>query len=196
MDKKTVDIFGTRDHIVNLIRKYTKIKVFHAALLYWIEQKSNKSYWSETIYFPTEESMASSGFTNWRTYKKTLDELVELKLIEIVEESKNIYSPCIIRPLFFKYKNNNGNAEAGQNGNNPTKPPEHKDIEITAELLQTINTYILEDKIQIDSIDKKVLFEYSEDYLLKSIEINKDFKEELSDAIDEIIKVNPNLFTK
>lgn len=68
----------------------------HPALYFWIIEKWNRLGQVEKIGMPTDEAMTVMGIKNWRTYKKTLEDLIEWGFIKMVQESKNQYTANII----------------------------------------------------------------------------------------------------
>lgn len=68
----------------------------HTALYFFIIEHCNRLGWKEKFGLPTQMSMEAIGIKNWRTYKKTFDDLVHWGFIKVLEQSKNQYSATVI----------------------------------------------------------------------------------------------------
>ena len=72
------------------------INTNHSALYMYIVHKANKLGWPEQFGLPSENSMFASGFKNYKSYKRTLDELIEFGVIELISEAKNQHTATIV----------------------------------------------------------------------------------------------------
>jgi hypothetical protein len=73
-----------------------KIKPNHVDIYFFAIEHCNRLGWKEKFGFPSQMVMEAVGIKNWRTYSKTLSELVEFGFIKMIEISKNQYSSNII----------------------------------------------------------------------------------------------------
>jgi hypothetical protein len=67
------------------------IKAPHSMLYFYILKVANDNYWPDFIGMPTDFTMQKCGFGSYRLYKQTMDDLVQVGLIEIVKQSRNGY---------------------------------------------------------------------------------------------------------
>lgn len=73
-----------------------KIRPNHTALYMFAIEHCNRLGWKEKFGFPTEMAKDAIGVKNYRTYIKTINDLVSWGFIIMVERSKNQYSANII----------------------------------------------------------------------------------------------------
>lgn len=73
-----------------------KISPNHTALYFFIIEHCNRLGWKKKFGLPTQMAMEAIGIKNWRTYKKTFDDLIDFGFIELLEKSKNQYSANIV----------------------------------------------------------------------------------------------------
>ena len=73
-----------------------KIKPNHTALYFFAIEHCNRLGWKEKFGFPTEMVKDAIGIKNYRTYIKTMNDLIEFGFIKMIEKSKNQYSANII----------------------------------------------------------------------------------------------------
>ena len=66
------------------------------ALYMWVIEKWNRMSQKPKFGFPASEAMEAIGVKSYNTYKKSLNDLVELGAITMVQESKNQYTANII----------------------------------------------------------------------------------------------------
>ena len=85
-----------------------KIRPSHCAVYFFAIEHCNRLGWKHKFGFPSQMVMEAVGVKNWRTYSKTLSELVEFGFIEMIETSKNQYSSNIIAIV----KNTKANTKA------------------------------------------------------------------------------------
>lgn len=74
----------------------SKVNTNHSALYMYIIHKANKLGWPDEFGLPSEHSMHASGFNNYKSYKRTLDELIEFGVIELITEAKNQHTATVI----------------------------------------------------------------------------------------------------
>lgn len=196
---KKIDLFTINKWFLNHIRTKPQVKHYHVALFWWITEKANQSYWADSFYFPTEEAMISSGFSNWRTYSKTLLDLEKFKIIEIIEKSKNQFTPCIISPTFYKYVEekqtlNRLETTIEKTQSKPEAKADQLQNSISVETLQLINTYIL-DNNNIQFIPQ-YLIEYFKlknfDFIMDLSNKDLEIKKMILNAIEIIINQKAN----
>lgn len=73
-----------------------KINPNHSAMYFFIIEHCNRLGWKEKFGLPMEMTKEAIGIKNYRTYKKTFDDLIEWNFIKLIEKSKNQFSSCII----------------------------------------------------------------------------------------------------
>lgn len=73
-----------------------KIKPNHTALYFFIIEHCNRLGWKEKFGLPMEMAKEAIGISNYRTYSKTFEDLVEWGFIIVHQKSKNQYSANII----------------------------------------------------------------------------------------------------
>ncbi len=80
----------------------------HSALYFYIINLANKMHWKPVFGLPTEVAKEAIGIRNYKTYKKTLEDLVSFGFVKLVQESKNQYTCNMIALV----KNDKANGEA------------------------------------------------------------------------------------
>ena len=73
-----------------------KISPNHAALYFFCIEHCNRLGWKTKFGLPSEMAKEAIGIKNYRTYQKTLNDLVDFGFIILVQKSKNQYSSNII----------------------------------------------------------------------------------------------------
>jgi hypothetical protein len=73
-----------------------KISPTHIAMYFFIIEHCNRLGWKEKFGLPTIMVKDAIGIRNFRTYTKTLNDLVEWGFIIMIEKSKNQYSSNIV----------------------------------------------------------------------------------------------------
>lgn len=78
-----------------------KISPNHSALYFFAIEHCNRLGWRKKFGFPTEMVKDAIGIKSYKTYIKTLNDLVEWGFIEMIERSKNQYSANIVALVNF-----------------------------------------------------------------------------------------------
>lgn len=73
-----------------------KVNSGHSALYFYLIYLNNSLNWKEKFGLPTYHAMEVLGISNYKTYKKTFDFLVENRFIKVFEISKNQFTSTII----------------------------------------------------------------------------------------------------
>lgn len=73
-----------------------KIKPAHTALYFFTIEHCNRLGWKEKFGLPMEMAKDAIGISNYKTYSKTFDDLVEWGFIHVIQQSKNQYSSTIV----------------------------------------------------------------------------------------------------
>ena len=73
-----------------------KINPNHTAMYFFAIEHCNRLGWKKKFGFPSTMVMEAMGIKSYKTYKKTLDDLVDWGFFVMVEKSKNQYSSNII----------------------------------------------------------------------------------------------------
>lgn len=68
----------------------------HIALYFFIVEHCNRLGWKNKFGLPSSMAKDAIGIKNYRTYTKTLYDLVGWGFIKIIQESKNQYTSCIV----------------------------------------------------------------------------------------------------
>jgi hypothetical protein len=84
----------------------------HGILWIWIVEHNNTLGWKEKFGLPTIYSMGAIGVRNYKTYKKTLDDLVKWGFIQIISKSVNQHTSCVVALV----KNTKTDTEANESG--------------------------------------------------------------------------------
>lgn len=91
----------TRDFWDFAFENPEKIKPNHCALYLFIVEHCNRLGWKEKFGLPTTMTKDAVGIRSYNTYIQTLNDLVDFKLIKLIEKSKNQYSSNIVAILNF-----------------------------------------------------------------------------------------------
>lgn len=91
----------TRDFWDFAFENPEKIKPNHCALYLFIVEHCNRLGWKEKFGLPTTMTKDAVGIRSYNTYIQTLNDLVDFKLIKLIEKSKNQYSSNIVAVLNF-----------------------------------------------------------------------------------------------
>lgn len=118
-----------------------KIKPNHTALYFFIIEHCNRLGWKTKFGLPTEMAKDAIGIKNYKTYIKTLNDLVEFGVIELVEKSKNQYSSNIIALV----KNTKAHTKALDKASLKHIP---KQVQSTYQSIDSINKPITNNKEQ------------------------------------------------
>lgn len=78
-----------------------KIKPAHGILYFAMVELNNKLGWIENFGLPTSCTMNLIGIRNYKTFKKTFDDLVEWGFVRVIEKSHNQYTANIIALVKF-----------------------------------------------------------------------------------------------
>lgn len=73
-----------------------KIRPIHSAVFFFAIEHCNRLGWKSKFGFPTQMAMDAIGIKKPHTFLKARLDLVEWGFFEMIEESKNQYSSCII----------------------------------------------------------------------------------------------------
>ncbi len=85
-----------------------KVKPNHTAVYFFAIERCNRLGWKEEFGFPTDLAMEALGIKNYKTYIRTLQDLVDWDFIKWIQKSKNQYTANIIALV----KNNNATSHA------------------------------------------------------------------------------------
>jgi len=160
-----------------------KVRPSHAALYFWLIELNNRLGWVETFGVPTDYSMAAIGVSNYRTYKKAFDDLVNWGFVKVIEKSKNQFTTNVIALNNAYVKNTNADGTAlvkntkaipeqlpkqvhstahiNKQGNNKTKKPINLMSEVFTSDYEPINAY--------DSIAFKFWKQIYDNFIAKDI---------------------------
>lgn len=79
----------TRDWFNFAASNYGKVSPTDGILFLYIVELCNRVGWKPVFGLPTDRTMQAIGVKNWRTYKKSIDNLVQWGFIEVVEKAVN-----------------------------------------------------------------------------------------------------------
>ncbi|MCF0074014.1 hypothetical protein LZD49_26265 [Dyadobacter sp. CY261] len=68
----------------------------HTGVYLWNVELNNRLGWVKKFASPASQAMMANGIKSYNTYKKIFSDLVQWGFIEVVQESKNQHSACII----------------------------------------------------------------------------------------------------
>lgn len=100
-----------RNWFDNSFQHPDKIKTRHTALYMYIIDHSNRLGWKDKFGLPTVYTMEAIGILNYRTYDKTLQDLIEWGFIDLIHKSRNQHSANVIALV----KNTKAKSKALQN---------------------------------------------------------------------------------
>lgn len=72
------------------------VKPTHVALYFFIIEHNNRLGWKPQFGLPMEMAKNAIGISNYKTYSKTFEDLIEWGFIKVFQRSKNQYSSNII----------------------------------------------------------------------------------------------------
>lgn len=78
-----------------------KMKPIHSSIFFFAIEHCNRLWWKDKFWFPTTMVMDAIWISNYSSYKKWLEELVEWGFIKMVQVSKNQYSANVISLIQF-----------------------------------------------------------------------------------------------
>lgn len=78
-----------------------KISTNHCALYCYIINHSNRLGWKDIMGLPTDITKEAVGIKSYKTYIKTLNDLIDLGFVILIEKSRNQYSSNIIALVNF-----------------------------------------------------------------------------------------------
>jgi hypothetical protein len=139
-----------------------KINTNHVALYFFCIENCNRLGWKEKFGLPTSMAKEAIGIKNFRTYKKTLDDLVEFGFILMIEKSKNQYSSNIIAIVKYTKAHAKAHAKALDKALIKHSTKQSKSID-SIDIPIYNNTSIQDTNTQIDKNDFYILqLEYLE----------------------------------
>lgn len=83
----------------------SKISTNHCALYCYIVNHSNRLGWKQEFGLPTNIAMEAVGIRSYKTYSKTLNDLIDLGFIKMIKKSQNQYSCNIVAMVNFTEAN-------------------------------------------------------------------------------------------
>jgi len=101
------DLFKILRDCYDFASKERSFKSGHIALYLYLINLSNRLGWKSRVGLPTDIVMDTLSISNYRTYKRILDDLIYFKLISFVERSTNQHTACVVA-INFSF----GNAQA------------------------------------------------------------------------------------
>ena len=133
-----------------------KVTPNHHALYFWAIELCNRLGWKEKFGLPTTWSMEALGMKSYKTYKKTLDDLIEWGFIKLIQKARNNHTSNIIELVNFTNSHTNSlsnslsnsmrvyiNKEETIKPRNPeAKPPDFIDSLISL-FLKTFPDYVI-----------------------------------------------------
>lgn len=78
-----------------------KIKPTHGILWLYLVELNNRLKWKEKFGVPTDYTMRMIGVKNYKTYKNTLNDLIEWGFIQMVSKSSNQHTALILALVKF-----------------------------------------------------------------------------------------------
>jgi hypothetical protein len=84
-----------------------KVKSQHTALFVFIVEHNNRLGWREQFQLPSPFAMECTGIKSYKTYIKTLYDLIAFGFIQLISKSKNQYSANVIKILIKEKSSKN-----------------------------------------------------------------------------------------
>jgi hypothetical protein len=149
-----------------------KVNSNHTAMYLYLVDFFNYNKWPDKLGLPTDWTMQKLGIKNYKTYKKTLDDLISFNKIELVQKSYNNHTSNIIR-LIEVVKNTKANTKAHTKAS--TKATAKAD---TISLLAYINIETINNKtIKLINENAELLNQCLESWINNHSQAsNKDFE--------------------
>lgn len=73
-----------------------KVTPTHGILWFWLIELNNRLGWKEKFGLPTAYSMDAIGVSNYRTYKKAMDDLIKWGFVILIAKAKNQHTASIV----------------------------------------------------------------------------------------------------
>lgn len=77
------------------------ISTGHGAMISWFIELNNRLGWIDKFQAPASFTMAATGISSYKTYKKIFNELVSWGFVSVICESKNQFTACVIALVNF-----------------------------------------------------------------------------------------------
>src|SRR5438046_1177818 len=84
----------------------------HTALFMWLCEINNRLGWCPQFQITAGECMTGMSCRSYKTYKRTLDELIEWGFIKLIRQSKNQYQCNVIALVNFTKAHTKAQAKA------------------------------------------------------------------------------------
>jgi hypothetical protein len=132
----------TREWFEFSCQNIDKVNSNHTAMYLYLVDSFNFNKWPDMLGVPTEWTMQKLGIKNYKTYKKTFDDLILFKKIELVQKSTNNHTSNIIR-LIEVVKNTKATTKAHTNSGTKATTKESTNPLLTYINIETINNKTL-----------------------------------------------------
>lgn len=119
-----------------------KVNSNHTAMYLYLVDSFNFNKWPDMLGVPTEWTMQKLGIKNYKTYKKTFDDLISFSKIELIQKSTNNHTSNIIR-LIEVVKNTKATTKAHTKAYTNSTTKESTNPLLTYKNIETINTKTL-----------------------------------------------------
>lgn len=137
-----------------------KVNSNHTAMYLYLVDSFNFNKWPDMLGVPTEWTMQKLGIKNYKTYKKTFDDLILFKKIELIQKSTNNHTSNIIR-LIEVVKNTKASTKAHTKATTNPTTKESTNPLLTYKNIETINIKTL----KLINENAAVLEEYLEGWI-------------------------------
>lgn len=87
----------------------------HHALYFWAIELCNRLAWKDKFGLPTTYSMEALGIKSYKTYKKTLDDLIKWGFIKLIQKARNNHTSNIIELVKFTNSHTNSHTNSLSN---------------------------------------------------------------------------------
>lgn len=78
-----------------------KVNTNHCALWFWMIELNNQLGWKDKFGLPTYHSMEAIGVKNYKTFKKTFNDLISWNFVNLIEKAKNNHTSNVIELVKF-----------------------------------------------------------------------------------------------
>ena len=185
---KSVDLFQLTKSVMRISGQNPNIKHQHMALVWHIIELSNSKMWQSSFTLYTESAMSIAGFSNAKTYNKTLLEIEELGFITILEKCINQYTKNVIEICWDKFDEAHSKQKPGiskaKDKQRPSTDSAVPCIKNNKDIIKHIKEnklfkHLEKDFFKIKLLEKSLFNELRDTYVQNSSEYN---------FIDQLIK--------
>ena len=147
----------------------------HTALYLWLVEQNNLAGWHPEFTIDRKQAMQNLNISSIKTYRKTMENLVKWRAIEILGKAKNQYSVCQIALVKITQAEENAGVNNTQ-----------------ADELACVKNAIAEEKNTQTNENAGVNFTQANGFTYSKTNINKNFKLKLLEGENTHAREEPN----